>query len=181
MWERIIMCFTSSCANIKKLFTTQPVVESHTSLYQFSLVRFHNLFNWCPYEARNQAQSYKYHINRQCRSIEVVVEVRKQLIPTSCSFLAIRLCSDRQNTSLYHRTKARKQRLTLIYSTIWKSDKLLTQLNIKICIISSLVMNISLTVLNKCNAIRRYWTWLSVHVNISKEVSTDRDRELPSH
>ena len=28
----------------------------------------------------------------------------KKLIPTSCSFLAIRLCSNRQNSSSYHRT-----------------------------------------------------------------------------
>ena len=39
----------------------------------------------------------------------------KYLIPTSCSFLAIRICSDRQNTSLYHRTKAQKQGLAYTY------------------------------------------------------------------
>ena len=39
------------------------------------------------------------------------LELKKQLIPTSFSFLAIRLCSDRQNTSLFHRIEAQKQGL----------------------------------------------------------------------
>ena len=38
----------------------------------------------------------------------------KQMIPTSCSFLGIRLCSNRQNTSLYHRTEAQKQGLAFV-------------------------------------------------------------------
>ena len=36
-------------------------------------------------------------------------------LPTSCSFWAIRLCSDRQNTSLYHRTEAQKKGFASIY------------------------------------------------------------------
>ena len=35
------------------------------------------------------------------------------LIPTSCSFLAIRLCSDRQNSSSYHRIKNPKTRVSI--------------------------------------------------------------------
>ena len=38
----------------------------------------------------------------------------KQLIPTSCSFLAIRLWSDRQNTSAYHRTKNLTSRVSIL-------------------------------------------------------------------
>ena len=42
-------------------------------------------------------------------TIVPMVDHYKQLIQTSCSFLAIRLCFDKQNTSLHHRTKGPKR------------------------------------------------------------------------
>ena len=43
----------------------------------------------------------------------------KQLIPTSCSLLAIRLCSDRQNTSSYNRTKCPTRRVSMYVMEGW--------------------------------------------------------------
>ena len=42
----------------------------------------------------------------------VSISKYKQLIPTNCSFLAIRLCSDRQNSSSYNRINNPKTRVS---------------------------------------------------------------------